>query len=155
MILHIVLVHPEIPPNTGNIARLCAATNTFLHLVKPLGFSLSDRYLKRAGLDYWPHVKLLVHNNWEDLLSELTDSRFWFFSARRGTTYTEVEFKNKDVLVFGSETKGLPTKMLEEAFERKNLLRIPISDNVRSLNLSNAAAVVLFEARRQLKIEIK
>jgi tRNA (cytidine/uridine-2'-O-)-methyltransferase len=147
--LHVVLVAPEIPPNTGSIARLCAATHIRLHLIRPLGFSLDDRYLKRAGLDYWPHVDVVVHNDWRSFAREHAGARMHFFSARASRSYTTVRFSSGDFLVFGSETSGLPKEIL--AAHREHTYVIPIfSPNVRSLNLSNAVSVVVYEALRQL-----
>lgn len=147
--LHVVLVAPEIPPNTGSIARLCAATRLRLHLVRPLGFSLDDRYLKRAGLDYWPHVDVTVHDDWAALQRHLPSSRAHFFSARADRSYTSVAYAPGDVLIFGSETKGLPRDILDA--HRDDTWVIPIfSPHVRSLNLSNAVSIVVYEALRQL-----
>lgn len=147
----IVLVNPLIPPNTGNIARTCAATGTPLHLVGPLGFELSDRYLKRAGLDYWPYVPLTVHADWEDFWAHHQNQggRCIGFSTSGRCSYIDVEYQVDDWLLFGSETQGLPRDVLElcdmTAF-------IPMRDSgVRSLNLSVSAAVGLFEALRQLE----
>jgi len=144
---HIVLVEPEIPANTGNIARTCAATGTVLHLVRPLGFSTDDRQLKRAGLDYWPSVNLEYHDSFAELKDRYPDAVYHFATTKASRLYTEVEYRDGDFLVFGKETKGLPDELLEA--NRDRLIRIPISGAVRSLNLSNAAAVVLFEALRQ------
>ncbi len=142
--MHIVLVEPEIPPNTGNVARLCAATNTALHLVEPLGFSLADRYLKRAGLDYWPHVSVTV---WPDFASYLAKAgagkRLVMTSSRNGTGVHRFAFEADDALVFGPETRGLAPEILEHSPHR---VRIPIRGVVRSLNLSTAAGIVLFQA---------
>lgn len=149
--LHLVLVQPEIPGNTGNIGRLCAGTNVWLHLVRPLGFELDNRYLKRAGLDYWPHVRLCVHDNFEEILSIFGEERLSFFTKKATRLYTEVQWQPGSVLVFGRETKGLPDE-IRERFEHRNY-RIPISDKVRSLNLSNACAIALYEAMRQLDWE--
>lgn len=147
--LHVVLVAPEIPPNTGSIARLCAATYTRLHLVRPLGFSLEDRYLKRAGLDYWPYVDLHIHDTWQQFRLRHHAARLHFFSARAAHSYLTVAYRPGDFLVFGSETRGLPGALL--AAHRKSTYVIPIaSPHVRSLNLSNAVSVVVYEALRQL-----
>lgn len=144
-----MLVAPEIPPNTGSIARLCAATRLRLHLVRPLGFSLDDRYLKRAGLDYWPHVDVRVHDDWPALQAQLPSARAHFFSARASRSYTSVNYAPGDVLVFGCETKGLPADLL--AAHRDETWTIPIfSPDVRSLNLSNAVSIVVYEALRQI-----
>ncbi|MEA5462179.1 tRNA (cytidine(34)-2'-O)-methyltransferase [Leptothoe sp. PORK10 BA2] len=146
----IVLVHPEIPPNTGNIARTCAATATELHLVEPLGFELSDRYLKRAGLDYWPHVKLQVHPCLEDFCKyrHSMGGRLIGFTAKSAYSYVEIKYREDDWLLFGSESQGLPKAMLE-ACEYRAKIPMP-HDSVRSLNLSVCVAVGLFEALRQI-----
>ena len=147
--ISVVLVSPEIPQNTGSIARTCAAIGARLHLVHPLGFSLDDRYLKRAGLDYWPHVDLVEHRSWEDLLGATADARRLLFSARSTRPYTQARYAPGDQLVFGCETRGLPVSLLEE--HRDDTYVIPIfRPHVRSLNLSNAVAIVAYEALRQL-----
>jgi len=148
--VHIVLVAPEIPANTGNIARTCAATGSPLHLVDPLGFQLSDRYLKRAGLDYWEAVDLHRHASWSDLVNAYPDPRWLCFSVRGQIPYTQIPYRPTDGLVFGSETQGLPQWILE----RYTSVRIPISGPVRSLNLSNAVAIALFEALRQIDSQL-
>lgn len=147
--MHIVLLEPEIPPNTGNIARLCAATNTILHLVEPFGFKLDDTQLKRAGMDYWQHLKWHRWPNWAVFQCALPPAaRLWFIEANGPKLYTEAAFAPEDYLVFGRETAGLPRKLLDE--NRDRWLRIPMfNPNARSLNLSNCAALVLFEALRQ------
>jgi tRNA (cytidine/uridine-2'-O-)-methyltransferase len=146
---HIVLIEPEIPPNTGNIARLCGATGTILHLVGRLGFSLDDRYLKRAGLDYWPTVELRRWDSLAHLQQAFPAGRFWFTSKKAAKIYTEAEFRTGDFLVFGKETEGLPEELL--AANREFTLRIPIfSPIVRSLNLSTSAGIILYEALRQV-----
>lgn len=145
--MQIVLYEPEIPPNTGTIARLCAATTTPLNLIEPLGFSLEDRYLKRAGLDYWPHVDKRLWSSWADFLAHRDSGRLIFTSARQGVAHHQFCFHADDFIVFGPETRGLPSEILSQA---KHVLRIPIWGQVRSINLANAAAVVLYEAYRQL-----
>jgi tRNA (cytidine/uridine-2'-O-)-methyltransferase len=148
--LRVVLVYPQIPPNTGNIARTCAATNTELHLVGPLGFELSDRYLKRAGLDYWPYVNLHYHTSIEafQILQQQQGGRRIGFSTSGRCSYTKFAFQPLDWLLFGSETLGLPAHVLAACDET---LYIPMaSQHVRSLNLSVSAAIGLFEAQRQL-----
>ncbi|WP_291323238.1 tRNA (cytidine(34)-2'-O)-methyltransferase [Desulfonatronospira sp.] len=146
--MQLVLYQPRIPPNTGSIARLCAATSTPLHLVGPLGFSLDDRHLKRAGLDYWDHVKITVWKNWEEYKQSLkTRHKLVMTSARKGSCYVEHCFSSLDHLVFGPETWGLPEKITSQAH---HLVRIPIWGQVRSLNLSNAAGIILYEGYRQL-----
>lgn len=145
---HIVLIEPEIPPNTGNIGRLCAATGTHLHLVGKLGFSLEDKHLKRAGLDYWPEVKLHRWDSLEQLRRAYPEQRFWFTSKKAQKTHTSAAFSPGDFLVFGKETLGLTDELLEA--ETDHALRIPIfSPAVRSLNLANSAAIILYEALRQ------
>jgi tRNA (cytidine/uridine-2'-O-)-methyltransferase len=145
---HIVLIEPEIPPNTGNIARLCGATGTVLHLVGKLGFSLDDRYLKRAGLDYWDAVEVRRWDSLEELLGQHPGGRCWYTSKKAPRPYTKAEFRPGDFLVFGKETMGLPESIL--ATYPEQTIRIPIfNDRVRSLNLSTAAGIVLYEALRQ------
>jgi tRNA (cytidine/uridine-2'-O-)-methyltransferase len=144
---NIVLVEPEIPPNTGNVGRLCLATGSTLHLVKPLGFSLDHRQLKRAGLDYWNEVDVRVWNSFADLRSaNSTSARYFLLTTKSQRAYFDVEFREGDFLVFGRETKGLPEKLLAQNME--NCLTIPIR-GTRSLNLATAVAIVLFEAVRQ------
>ena len=148
----VVLVYPQIPPNTGNIARTCAATGTELHLVEPLGFKISDRYLKRAGLDYWPYVKLTCHHSWEDFeqFYQQQGGRKIGFSTSGVCSYLKFEFQADDWLLFGSETTGLSSEILANC---STTLRIPmIQSQVRSLNLSVSAALGLFEACRQLQL---
>jgi len=148
--LHVVLVEPEIPPNTGAIARLCAATNTTLHLVEPLGFKLDDKALKRAGMDYWQHVTWHSWPNWTALRTTHPTARFHFLTTKTTRSYTEAQFSPDDFLVFGRETKGLPESLLRENEEA--CLTIPMfNPEVRSLNLATAAAIVLFEALRQVR----
>jgi tRNA (cytidine/uridine-2'-O-)-methyltransferase len=145
---HIVLIEPEIPPNTGNIGRLCAATGTCLHLVGKLGFSIDDKQVRRAGLDYWPEVKLYRWDSLADLQQQHPSGRFWYMSKKATLTYTRAGFTPGDFLVFGKETLGLPEELLER--EADHALRIPIfSPAVRSLNLANSAAILLYEALRQ------
>ena len=150
MALHIVLVEPEIPPNTGNISRTCAATGTWLHLVKPLGFSIDDRTLKRAGLDYWRFVKVEIHESLDAFLQQYQDRRMWLATTKGERLYTDVRYEDEDFLVFGRETCGLPRDFI--ASRADHAIRIPMSEDtrLRSFNLSNSAAVVLFEALRQL-----
>lgn len=147
--LHVVLVAPEIPPNTGSIARLCAATYTRLHLVRPLGFSLDDRYLKRAGLDYWPHVDLYVYDDWQQFQRRHPEARLHYFSARAARSYLEAPYACGDFLVFGSETRGLPPALIAQNPVRTYVIPIA-SPHVRSLNLSNAVSIVVYEALRRL-----
>jgi tRNA (cytidine/uridine-2'-O-)-methyltransferase len=149
MSLHIVLYQPEIPANSGNIARLSVAAACELHLIRPLGYVLSDRYLKRAGLDYWPHVKLNIYDGLDQLIEKYPGSRFFYFSTKAGRPYTEVHYKDGDFLVFGPESRGLPDEIL--AKNEGNALTIPMFGPVRSINLSTAVGVVVYEALRQLR----
>lgn len=145
---HVVLHEPEIPQNTGSIGRTCAATAAKLWLVQPLGFSMEERMVRRAGLDYWPHLDWELTDDWDDAVRRLPDGQPWFFSKKAEKLYTDVTYSRGDVFVFGCETQGLPDSMLEANADR--CLRIPIREQVRSLNLSNAVAVILFEAMRQI-----
>ena len=145
--LNIVLVEPEIPANTGNIARTCAATGSVLHLIKPLGFDISDKAVKRAGLDYWHLVDVRVYENLEDFFQKTGAEDIWLLSTKSPRSYAEVQFSEDCWLFFGKETKGLPEDFLAKHHER--CLRIPIRQEARSLNLSNSVAVVVFEALRQ------
>ncbi len=152
--LHIVLVEPEIPPNTGNIARTCAATGVKLHLVEPLGFQIDDKTLKRAGLDYWPFVKLEVHKSLEGFLSQYGGDpkrRLFPVTTKGKQRYTDMQYRDGDMLIFGKETKGLPIDFIRQYEE--HAIRIPMckDSRLRSLNLSNAVNIVLFEALRQLE----
>lgn len=151
MPIHIALVEPEIPQNTGNIARTCAATGTGLHLVKPLGFSIEDRYLKRAGLDYWDKVLVSVSESFAELRAKYSGYTFFYATTKAGKAYTEVSYPRDCFLVFGKETAGLPEDLLEA--NRENCIRIPMRSGIRSLNLSNSAAVILYEVLRQHNFE--
>lgn len=146
--MHIVLIEPEIPGNTGNIARLCAATGIELHLVKPLGFSIDDKHLKRAGLDYWHLVKVHVHENFAEVKAMYPEHKFYYCSTKAPRAHSEAQFGRDDMLVFGKETAGIPEDILKANWE--HCIRIPMIEGARSLNLSNAAAVVAYEAMRQL-----
>ena len=150
MAIHIVLVEPEIPPNTGNIARTAAATDSVLHLVKPLGFSLDEKSLRRAGLDYWPYVSLEVHDSLDAFLDKYRGRRMWLSTTKGGRLYTEADFRDEDMILFGKETAGLPRELIKA--RKEWAIRIPMSSNtrLRSFNLSNSANIVLFEALRQL-----
>jgi len=145
--VNIVLVEPEIPQNTGNIARTCAATGANLHLIKPLGFSVEDRYLKRAGLDYWDNVNIRYYDSFEDLRKIYTGGMFYYASTKAEKNYAQVSYAQESFLVFGKETAGLPEKLLKENYN--SCIRIPMKENIRSLNLANSVAVVLYEALRQ------
>ncbi len=147
--LSVALVEPEIPPNTGNIARLCAATNVPLHIVGVPGFRLDDRAVRRAGLDYWPQVKLRQHENLSMLYSEMPEARFLYLSTKAERSYTDWQFAADDCLVFGRETRGLPEELLRRNWER--CLTIPmLNPSIRSLNLATSVGIVLYEALRQL-----
>jgi tRNA (cytidine/uridine-2'-O-)-methyltransferase len=147
--LYVVLFQPEIPPNTGNVIRLCANSGTGLHLIEPLGFALDDRQLRRAGLDYHEWAEVQTHRNFDDFLQAVRPTRVLAFSTRGQRHYTEVSYQDGDALVFGPETRGLPPEILEQV-PADQRLRLPMRPGVRSLNLSNAVAVVVYEAWRQL-----
>lgn len=147
MELHVVLVEPEIPPNTGNAARTCAAVGARLHLIEPLGFSLEDRHLKRAGLDYWPLLDLEIHHNWTAFIEAYPDAPLWLMTTKAARRYDRADFKERVFLVFGKETAGLPENLLARYPER--CLRIPMKEEARSLNLGNAVAITVYEACRQ------
>jgi len=142
---HIVLIEPEIPPNTGNIARTCMVTGSKMHLIRPLGFDIDDRTLKRSGLDYWQELDWCVHDSYEDYMQ--SPGRRWYFDTPGERCYAEIEFLPGDHLIFGKETTGLPTDIMD--INRDKLLRIPMLQAARSMNLSNAVAVVLYEGLRQ------
>jgi tRNA (cytidine/uridine-2'-O-)-methyltransferase len=147
--LNVVLVSPEIPPNTGNIARLCAATGSRLHLIEPMGFKITDAKLKRAGLDYWDSIKPEIHASWENFLAAVKPQRLWLFSTGGAKSFFETELEAGDALVFGSETRGLPDEILN--CHRDRVIGIPIrTDHVRSLNLSTTAGIAVYEAIRQI-----
>jgi tRNA (cytidine/uridine-2'-O-)-methyltransferase len=148
--LHVVLYEPEIPPNTGNIARLCVAAGARLHLIEPLGFSLDDKFLRRAGMDYWSRCDVRVWPAVERLQQESAAGRFWFLTKKLGQAYWDSQFEDNDHLVFGRETKGLPESLLAANVDR--CLTIPTREGVRSLNLATAAGIVLYEAIRQLHV---
>ncbi len=154
MAMHIVFVNPEIPPNTGNIARTCAATGSKLHLVKPLGFSIDDKALKRAGLDYWPYVDLEVHESLEDFMNKYgpkgLGKRMWLATTKGAKRYADVKYEDEDMILFGRETAGLPRDFIAEHSDFA--IRIPMSaeTRLRSFNLANSANIILFEALRQL-----
>ena len=144
---NIVLVEPEIPQNTGNIARTCAATGCRLHLVRPLGFEVSDKYLKRAGLDYWQFVDVCYYDGTEELFSKYPGARYWFFSTKAAKVHSAVRYEEGDFLVFGKETRGLPEDLLAAHYD--SCVRLPMLGGIRSLNLSNSVAVAVYEACRQ------
>ncbi len=146
--LNIVLVEPEIPQNCGNIARTCAATGTRLHLIRPLGFDISEKAVRRAGLDYWKDVEVFDYENLDDFFSRNQVEQMWFLSTKAPRSYTEAKFADGCYLFFGKETRGLPEDLLDAHYDE--CIRIPMRPDIRSLNLSNAAAVTLYEALRQL-----
>jgi tRNA (cytidine/uridine-2'-O-)-methyltransferase len=152
MALHVALIQPQIPPNTGNIARLCAATDSPLHLIGPLGFSLDAREVRRAGLDYWDKTDLWLHQDWYAFRDAISRDRCLYFSANAENDYRRAPFLDRRVLVFGSETEGMPVRILEKHPER--CFRIPMPGDVRSLNLANAVSVVLYEGLRQLGLGV-
>lgn len=145
---HVVLYQPEIPPNTGNVIRLCANTGCRLHLIEPLGFAMDDRKLRRAGLDYREWASVSVHASLPNFAAEVTPNRIWGVSTRGGRRYSDVDYQSGDALLFGPETRGLPSDVLEELGARQ-VLRLPMVPQSRSLNLSNAVAVLVYEAWRQ------
>ena len=151
MKLHIVLVEPEIPQNTGNIARTCAATGSVLHLVRPLGFQITDKYLKRAGLDYWDKLDIYEHESFKEFLKKYSpeENDMFFVSTKAKNCYSEVDYSNMDeiFLLFGKETKGLPENTLKKYLDKT--IRIPMKDGLRSLNLSNSVSIVVYEVLRQ------
>jgi tRNA (cytidine/uridine-2'-O-)-methyltransferase len=146
--LNVVLVHPEIPPNTGNVGRLCCAVGARLHLIKPLGFRIDDRSLKRAGLDYWHKVDLVVWDTLENFLASVAPESLVLTSSKRGELYYKLQYRSEDHILFGPETSGLPTEMFERFPER--IARIPVNlDRVRCLNLSTSAGIMVYEALKQ------
>ena len=145
--INVCLIEPEIPQNTGNISRTCAATHTVLHLVRPFGFEISDRTLKRAGLDYWQYLDVRYYDGFSEVLEKNSGATFYYLSTKGKIVYTDAKFKDGDFLVFGKETHGLPEPLLKENYDRT--LRIPMWQNLRSLNLSNSVAITLYEALRQ------
>lgn len=149
MNFNIVLVEPEIPQNTGNIARSCVLTRSSLHLVKPLGFSVDDKHLKRAGLDYWKYLDIHYYENLEELYNTYPDARYFYSTTKAKKSYTTIEYHQGDFLVFGKETAGLPRSLIEKNME--SCIRIPmVKESTRSLNLSNSVNIVLYEALRQI-----
>lgn len=147
--LNIVLYEPEIPHNTGAIARTCVLTHSKLHLIKPLGFSIDDKHLKRAGLDYWPLLEMEVYENYKDFMDKNKDETIYYSTTKTSNIYTDVKFKDGDFIMFGPETRGIPESILDENSEK--CIRIPmIKELKRSLNLANSANIVLFEALRQV-----
>lgn len=149
--MNIVLHEPEIPGNTGNIGRTCVATNTVLHLIKPLGFEITDKTVKRAGMDYWQHLELYVYEDFNDFISKNPNTRIYMATTKARKAYTEVEYKEDDFIMFGRESAGIPEEILVKYEETS--IRIPMVGETRSLNLSSSAAIVLYEALRQLDFE--
>jgi tRNA (cytidine/uridine-2'-O-)-methyltransferase len=147
IVLNIVLVEPEIPQNTGNIARTCAVTDSSLHLVRPLGFSTSDKYLKRAGLDYWDKLDISYYDDLDDFFSINKNARFFYATTKAVQSYDKPEYKMDDFFLFGKETAGLPEDLLKENLD--NCIRIPMKESLRSLNLSNSVSIIIYEALRQ------
>ena len=149
--MNIVLIEPQIPQNTGNIARTCAATNTALHIVKPMGFAIDDKKLKRAGLDYWYTLDLTYYESFDEFLSRHENDELYFFTTKAKTVHSDASYGKDAYLIFGKETKGIDEKVLHDNMHR--CVRIPMYDDARSLNLSNSAAVALYEALRQNNYE--
>ena len=149
--INIVLVEPEIPQNTGNIARTCSVTGAALHLVKPLGFEIDDKKMKRAGLDYWHELEIYYYENLAEFLEKNKDEEMWFFSKKASCVYSEIVYPKRVFLVFGKETKGLPEDLLEDRFSHS--LRMPMKEGSRSLNLSNTVAISVYEVMRQRDFE--
>lgn len=147
MAINVVLVEPEIPQNTGNIVRTCAAIGAKLHMIKPLGFSVEDRYLKRAGLDYWNEVDIVYYDSFKELRDKYSDSLFYYATTKAVKTYADIKYPEDCFLVFGKETKGLPEELLLE--NKEYCIRIPMKGDIRSLNLSNSVAIVVYEVLRQ------
>ncbi|MEA1972386.1 MAG: tRNA (uridine(34)/cytosine(34)/5-carboxymethylaminomethyluridine(34)-2'-O)-methyltransferase TrmL [Candidatus Cloacimonadota bacterium] len=150
--MKIVLYEPEIPGNTGNIGRLCVGSNAELHIIKPMRFFINDKYVKRAGLDYWEKLDLHIHNNFEEFKKKYPENRIFYLTTKCNNFYSEFKFKEGDIFVFGPESRGLPETILTE--NKNNTLTIPMSDNIRSINLSNSVAIMLYEAWRQLDFRI-
>lgn len=147
-LFNVVLVHPEIPSNTGNIGRTCVGLSSRLHLVKPLGFEINDKQLKRAGLDYWPHLKYTVHSKWEDVQKQSSRERVFYLSTKGQKSIYDCRFKKGDWFVFGSESKGLGSLLFN--LKEEEVLTIPVPGSIRSLNLANAVSITIFEAYRQI-----
>jgi tRNA (cytidine/uridine-2'-O-)-methyltransferase len=146
--LNIVLFEPEMPANTGNIGRTCVATGSRLHLIEPLGFRINDKMLKRAGLDYWEHLDVTVYDDYADFLEKNPDARVWMATTKAKHKYTDVQYQDGDYIMFGKESAGIPEEILVQ--NEEYAIRIPMNPEIRSLNLSNSAAIVLYEGLRQL-----
>ena len=149
--IHIVLHQPEIPQNTGNIARTCAATGASLHIIRPMGFTVTDKHLKRAGLDYWDKLDITYYDGLEDFYGKHPDAKVYYFSTKAKYNYAEVTYPDEEYLMFGKETKGLPEELL--AANKENCVRIPMVEEARSLNLSNAVAIVVYDIFRRQGFE--
>lgn len=145
--LNIVLLEPEIPANTGNIGRTCVATGTRLHLIEPLGFSLSEKALKRAGMDYWQHLDVTVYEDYEDFLAKNTNAKIYYATTKAPNVYSEAKYEDDCYIMFGKESAGIPEKILVN--NQETCIRIPMNPEIRSLNLSNSVAIVLYEALKQ------
>ena len=145
---HVVLYQPEIPANTGNIGRLCVGSNSMLHIIKPMRFLLTDKLVKRAGLDYWDKLSLKIHDSLNDFLSEFSNSNVYFCTTKTDRRFTELKYKKGDVFIFGPESRGIPENILRK-YQKQNIT-IPMSSQIRSINLSNSVAIVIYEAWRQI-----
>ena len=145
---HIVLYQPEIPANTGNIGRLCVGTNSMLHIIKPMRFLLTDKLVKRAGLDYWDKLSLKIHDSLDEFLTEFSDSNIYFCTTKTESNYTDRKYTKGDVFIFGPESRGIPEDILGKY--QKNNITIPMNSQIRSINLSNSVAIVIYEAWRQI-----
>ena len=145
--MNIVLLEPEIPQNAGNIARTCAVTNSTLHLIKPLGFSVDDKHLKRAGLDYWHYLDIRYYENWQDFIEKNKGAKIFMATTKSKQLYTDVKYEKDDYIMFGKESAGIPEEILLE--NKENCVRIPMYGDTRSLNLSNSVAIIVYEALRQ------
>jgi len=150
MPFHIVLYEPEIPANTGNIGRLCVGAQAVLHLIKPMKFFITDKYVKRAGLDYWSDLQLEIHDSWQAFIKTYPERRKYYFSTKAEKLYTDIQFSKDDFLIFGPETHGLPEGILKENWDFA--YTIPMSNKIRSINLSNSVAIILYEGVRQVGI---
>ncbi len=148
MSFKVVLYQPEIPANTGNIGRLCVGSGAELHIIKPMRFILSDKHLKRAGLDYWDKLTLVIHDSYEDFIAKYPDTNIYYCTTKTDKLYTDIEFKDGDALIFGPESRGIPEDIL---FAHKEMnITIPMTDNIRSINLANSVGIILYEAWRQV-----
>ncbi len=149
---HVVLFQPEMPANTGNVGRLCVGVNAKLHLIKPVRFLLTDKYVKRAGLDYWEKLDLEIHNNLEEFLLKFKKHNIYYCTTKAKNSYEKRDYRKGDVFIFGPESCGIPENILQKNSE--NTIRIPMSENIRSINLANSVSIILYEAWRQIKFEI-